>query len=40
MTYKPRNTNNKTQEAPKSTGRWFDEQKSKPESNPCGFQVT
>lgn len=41
MNYKPRNMNNKTQDAPKSTGRWFDERKNKPDNNnPLGFQIT
>lgn len=37
MSYKPRNRNEPTHDAPKSTARWFDDRKQEP-SNPCGFE--
>lgn len=38
MMYKPRNRNERTREAPKSTRDWFDE-RPKDRKNPCGFRI-
>lgn len=38
MTYKPRNRNEPTQDAPKSTARWFDDRRDEGPSNRCGFE--
>lgn len=37
MIYRPRNRNERTHEAPKSTARWFDERKDR-QNKPCGFE--
>jgi hypothetical protein len=38
MTYTPRNRNEKTHEAPKSTARWFDDRRAVPR-HPVGFHA-
>jgi len=37
VTYRPRNRNDRTQDAPKSTARWFDDRKDVPRTQPFGF---
>jgi len=37
MTYRPRNRNDRTNEAPKSTARWFDYRKDESKTKPFGF---